>query len=162
MDWRDGFRAILAGLAVFVFTGVVAGVVFVKSGLLEALGPAVSGVLMAGAAIAACIAALALFNTKGTNPLGLKSAEEQLRELESAGQVVSTDYRDGRVLSLTGQYLYDSEPDPVEARARRFPCDEFTVRRHRDQGDVVDLVEDGEIITEAYDALKARLARAKR
>jgi len=209
MGWRDGLRAILAGLAVFAFTGIVVGVV-IGSGLADAVGPVVAGLLMGGAMVIACIGALVLFNMRRRDSRGLKSVDEQLRELEAGGLLVSADYRatrafeveeledeglhyfleldDGRVLSLTGQYLYDYEPDPEIPRPRRFPCDDFTVRRHRDHGYVVDLVcrgrvlepeltapafpfdvawskeplEDVELIADTYDAVKARATRRVR
>ncbi len=94
-----------------------------------------------------------------------------LREMEEKGLLVSTDYRavrafaveefedegphyfleldDSAVLYLNGQYLYDYEPiddDPEANQPRRFPCTEFTVRRHREGGYVVDLVCRGRVL----------------
>lgn len=204
-------RALAAG--VFVFGGLL-GVV----GLLGYLGVAdsapggVLALIMVPAFLLLIAAALWLFNPKGTNPLGLKSAEEHLRELEAAGLLTSADVLakrafaveeyedeglhyflelvDGRVLFLSGQYLYDFEPvsdDPAVNRPRRFPCSEFTVVRHRIEGYVVDITcrgsilepeivapsfgervwrdggipADGDVITDmSYDALKAALSES--
>ena len=91
--------------------------------------------------------------------------EELLRRLEAEGLLVSSDFQarrafgvreyndegphyflelaDGRVLHLGGQYLSDYEPisdDPDVNRPRRFPCTDFTVRRHRTEGYVVEVV----------------------
>ena len=111
-----------------------------------------------------------LFNPTGTDPLGSKRPEQQLRELEEGGLLASTSFRatrafgveeaedeglhyyleldDGRVLFLSGQYLYDYEPDddPEFARPRKFPCTEFTVRRHKDEGWVAEIVCSGAIL----------------
>lgn len=210
MGWRDGIRLILAGLAVFaaLLTTVVA---VGATGLDKRVPPFVIGLLCVVVGIGAIIGALALFNARGTNPLGMKSAEEQLRELEAAGLLVSTEFRarrafgveeledeslhyyveleDCRVLFLSGQYLYDYDPTGDPAESRRFPCSEFTVRRHRHDGWVVEIVcrgrvlepelmaapfpgedvwgdeipQDGELIPQdSYDALKARHASVRR
>lgn len=50
---------------------------------------------------------------------------------------------EGRVLFLSGQYLYDYEPisdDPELNQPRSFPCTEFTVRKHKTEGYVVDVL----------------------
>lgn len=140
-----------------------------------------------------------------------KTHEEYIRELEEQGLILDEHYRatrafaveefedegstyyvelaDGRVLFLQGQYLYDYEPiedDPEYNQPRTFPCTEFTLRRHREKGHIVDLLcagrvfepeitaphfgeeiyspdfpQDGDIIAgQTYDELKAdRLAR---
>lgn len=92
-----------------------------------------------------------------------------IRRLEDAGLLTSTVYRarrafsaaesedegphyfleldDGSVLCLTGQYLYDLEPAEQEPEpARRFPCTEFTVRRHRTNGYTVDILCRGDVL----------------
>ena len=106
--------------------------------------------------------ALLLFNRR--MPSATKSGEEHLRELEALGLLDGTDFRatrafgveesedeglhyylelsDGRVLFLSGQYLYNLEPtidDPDLNRPRRFPCSEFTIRRHAKEGYVADI-----------------------
>ena len=112
-----------------------------------------------------------LFNRRGASPFGGKTAEEHIRELEGAGQLESTPFRatrafgveesedeglhyflelvDGRVLFLSGQYLYDYEPisdDPGGNQPRSFPCTEFTVRRHRAERYVVDILRGGAVL----------------
>jgi hypothetical protein len=49
----------------------------------------------------------------------------------------------------TGQYLYDyeaTEGDPDFNQPRKFPCTRFTVRRHRDEGYVADILCEGEVL----------------
>jgi hypothetical protein len=80
------------------------------------------------------VVALWLFNPKWSDPFGRRTAEEHRRALEELGLLESTTFRatrafgveevedeglhffleltDGRVLFLSGQYLYDYEPNP--------------------------------------------------
>lgn len=137
--------------------GIAAMVALVGTlGLFEMLPPPVVGVGLTLVMLGLCALALRLFNAPGTNPLGLKSPEEQRQELESRGLVEVAEFRatrafgveefedegphyyieliDGRVLFLSGQYLYDFEPitdDPELNQPRRFPCSEFAVLRHK-------------------------------
>jgi hypothetical protein len=123
--------------------------------------PVVAGIGIAVLTILGCIAALALFNKKALQGVPF---EEQIRALESQGLLTSEDFvalrafeveemedegmhfyvelQDKRVLFLSGQYLYDYEPtaDSGTGRARRFPCSEFILRRHRVENYVADLV----------------------
>src|SRR5262245_8207917 len=117
------------------------------------------------------IVALVLFNPRWADPLGLKTPEQRLRELERRDLLVSSDFRatrafgvqeyddeglhyfvelvDGRVLFLSGQYLYDYEPisdDPELNRARSFPCSDFIVRRHKTEGFTVEVGCRGNVI----------------
>ena len=112
-----------------------------------------------------------LFNRRGAGAFGGKTAEEHIRELEEAGQIESTTFRarrafgveesedeglhyflelaDGRVLFLSGQYLYDYEPtsdDPDANQPRSFPCTEFTVRRHKAERYVLDILRGGAVL----------------
>jgi hypothetical protein len=147
--------------------------------------------------------ALWLFNAKVVNVLGHKTLEEQTRELEQQGLLESTTFMatrafgveesedeglsyflelsDGRVLFLTGQYLYKYEPSDRDNQTRAFPCSAFSIRRHKTERYVVDVQcrgrvlepeafakpfdvneweharvpEDGELITSrTYDAIK--------
>ena len=90
-----------------------------------------------------------------------KSFDQQVEELEDRGLLASTEYHatrafgveefedeglsyfleltDGRVLFLSGQYLYEYEPGAKEKRPRAFPCSDFSVRRHKTEKYVVDL-----------------------
>jgi|DewCreStandDraft_4_1066084.scaffolds.fasta_scaffold233273_1 hypothetical protein len=50
--------------------------------------------------------------------------------------------KNGAVMYLVGQYLYDYEPidaDPKISQPRKFPCTEFTIIRHKERGDNLDL-----------------------
>ena len=193
------------GAALFFLIGMVATAALLERLVKEPhsrLGSITVGGVTVVAFIVLIVIASLLFNKKGTNLLGGKSIEQQAKELEEQGLLESTDYlatrafgvdefedeglsyfvelTDGRVLFLSGQYLYDYEPDPKENRARVFPCSDFSIRRHRSEGYVVDLQcrgnviepdvaapfsdsdwtnaripQDGEIIaTATYDALK--------
>lgn len=111
-----------------------------------------------------------LFNTRGTLHRALHSAEEHERylvengllveehytatrafnveEFEDEGSIYFVELTDGRVLFLMGQYLYEYEPiddGPDNSQPRTFPCTEFTLRRHRDEGYVYDIQCGGEV-----------------
>lgn len=106
-----------------------------------------------------------------------------VEELEDEGMHYYLELADGSVLYLSGQYLYDHEPiedDPELNQPRSFPCTEFEMLRHKEEGFVLDILctgsvlepettmppytradwkrglpEDGQIITDrSYDALK--------
>jgi len=112
-----------------------------------------------------------LFNRRGSGPFERKTPEERIRELDALGQLESASFRatrafgveesedeglhyflelaDGRVLFLSGQYLYDYEPisdDPDANQSRSFPCTEFTVRRHKAEGYVLDILRGGAVL----------------
>jgi hypothetical protein len=149
------------GAGLFVFTGLFAVVRLLDVFHVSAMAPAL--LVAAGLAVVMVglmAAALVLFNPR--NPLaGVTPAGELARELEAQGLLTSRHFAvtrafeveefedegmhfylelsDGRVLFMSGQYLYDYEPDEDGGHARRFPCDEFLVRRHRDEGYVVDI-----------------------
>ena len=118
-----------------------------------------------------CFGAFVLFNRAGGRRGPPGDPEKYVRELERNGLVVTADFQakrafgveefedeglhdflelaDGSVLFLSGPYLYDYEPEARAtgpAAARRFPCSEFTVRRHRDDGFVVDLLCRGQVL----------------
>lgn len=72
-----------------------------------------------------------------------------MREFEDEGLHYFLELADGRVLFMSGQYLYDFEPisdDPEMNQPRSFPCSEFTVRRHTKEGYVVDMVCGGTVL----------------
>lgn len=73
----------------------------------------------------------------------------QIEELEDEGSHYFIELQDGGVLFLSGQYLYDYEPvtrRPRLTQPRRFPCTEFTVRRHSSEGYVVDIQCSGTVL----------------
>ncbi len=103
----------------------------------------------------------------------------QVEEYEDEGLHYFVELEDKSVLYLTGQYLYDyiaiEDENDEDCEPAIFPCTDFTVRRHRDGGFVVDLQcrgtllepvewveygqgkvpEDGDIITDtSFDELK--------
>jgi len=57
---------------------------------------------------------------------------------------------DGAVLHLSGAYLYEYEPSA--GAPRHFPCTHFTVRRHAETGQVVDLICGGIVIEPEIEA----------
>jgi len=161
-------RLLLAGL--FVFMGISLSALFLlpiedswHSSLLA--GPVI-GVLF----LLLCVVALIVFNPPGS-PWLVSDPEAYIRELEEKGLLAATDFRatrafevaeyedegshyfieleDGAVLYLNGQYLYDYEPvedDPELNQPRQFPCTDFTIRRHRKQGFVVDVICRGHVL----------------
>jgi hypothetical protein len=111
------------------------------------------------------------FSRREADEMDPDDREAMVRNLEARGLLVATDYRadrafrveefedegfhyfveleDGSVLYLNGRYLNAYEPvddDPMIAGGRRFPCTEFTVRRHKELGYVVDLQCRGEAL----------------
>ena len=163
-------RVIGAGL--FVFTSLLLLVGFLGSQKVFDRAPSWmvgSGMVLFMLTLVAL--SLWLFNPKGSDPFGRKTADEQIRELAQLGLLESTAFRatrafgveefedeglhyflelaDRRGLFLSGQYLYDYEPisdDPEVNQPRSFPCTEFTVRRHTKEGYVVDLLCDGTVL----------------
>jgi hypothetical protein len=57
---------------------------------------------------------------------------------------------DGGILHLSGAYLYEYEP--TAGAPRHFPCTHFTVRRHAETGEVVDLICGGIVIEPEIEA----------
>ena len=162
-------RVLLAGL--FVFGGMILAVAILSPLLPTRFPPLLLGLGMAMLMLLLCVLALVLFNRPGTHLLGIGGADAFIRDLEERGLLVSTDYRatrafqvdevedegphyfveleDGRILYLNGQYLFEYEEtdDDLElTQPRRFPCTEFTVRRHRDAGFVLDLLCGGRVL----------------
>lgn len=159
-------RLLFAGL--FVWMGILVAAGLAGLVLPNNTPPWLFGALVSVTSIPLCWAALWLFNKR---PSSGKSQNDYIRELEQNGLLVPTGYRakrafqveefedegsqyfieleDGDVLFLCGQYLYEYEPiddDPELNQQRRFPCSEFTVRRHRQKGFVVDILCGGAVI----------------
>jgi hypothetical protein len=155
-------RVVVAAL--FVVGGMLTAVALLSATGIIDRAPGVVGLGLGLLLLLLSIVALVLINPWWANPLGQISPEELLRRLEGEGLLVSSDFRarrafgvgeaeneglhyflelvDGRVLYLSGQYLYDYEPisdDPKVNQPRRFPCTDFTVRRHKTEGYVVEL-----------------------
>jgi hypothetical protein len=152
-----------------------------------------------------------LVNAPGTNFWSLSRAPEPDEQSEQEGSLVSTEYQatryfhveesgeegphyfieldDGSVLYMSGRYLAAFGPHKVLNvidRPRKFPCNEFVVRRDRYDGCVVDIQcrgialgpeivtppfqeldfqngmmpQDGDILTSrTYDEMKAAISR---
>jgi len=163
-------RLVGAGLFVFASVLLLVGVLGSQK-VFDRAPPWVVGCGLALFMLTLIVLALWLFSPKGTDPLGRKTAEEHRRELEQLGLLESTEFRatrafgveefedeglhyfleltSGGVLFLSGQYLYDYEPisdDPDANEARSFPCTEFTVRRHKREGYVVEILCGGTVL----------------
>lgn len=162
-------RVIFAAL--YVIGGILGAAVLLDSvGVAAGAPPIVVGLGLGLYMLLLCVVAVVLFNAKGTDPLGLKSPEEYLRHLDELGLLESSDFQarrafavaefedegshyflelvDGRVLYLSGQYLYNYEPcdDPEMNQPRSFPCSDFTVARHKTERFVVEFACRGEVI----------------
>ncbi|HEX4351085.1 MAG TPA: hypothetical protein VH251_11890 [Verrucomicrobiae bacterium] len=73
----------------------------------------------------------------------------QVEEVEDEGVQYFIELRNGTVLFLCGQYLYDYEPADGDARTkqpRKFPCTEFSVLRHKQHGWIVDIEPGGTVL----------------
>lgn len=163
-------RLIAAGIFVYASMLLLVGVLGTWNAF-DRAPPWLVGLGIAVFTIGMVVLSAWLFNRRGAGPLGGKTAEEHIRELEEAGQLESTSFRatrafgveeaedeglhyflelaDGRVLFLSGQYLYDYEPisdDPAVNQPRSFPCTEFTVRRHKTDRYVVDILRAGAVL----------------
>jgi hypothetical protein len=155
----------LIGAGLFVFAGLLASVAGIGAlDIFDRAPPWVGGTLTLTALVVFVIAAAWLFNMKSS----YQSLDQQLEELEDRGLLTSTEYHatrafgvdefedeglsyfleltDGRVLFLSGQYLYECEPDAEEKRARTFPCSDFSIRRHKSENYVVDVECRGRIL----------------
>lgn len=199
---RGLIRVLGAGLFVLVAVFAVVAVLAARRPEFP-FWPAIA--LISGAGAAAFAVAMWLFHPKGSDPFHRKSREQYLADLEALGLLDARSYRvtraftadphddegplyfmeveDGGILYLGGQYLWDYEPmadDELGEQPRRIPCTELTVRWHRRDESVVDLVcsgrvfepehvgsfdrasgfelpQDGDVITaESYDRLLAR------
>jgi hypothetical protein len=129
--------------------------------------------------------------------LGLLVSEEfvvrrafEVEEYEDEGLHFFLELEDGRVLFLCGQYLYDYQDisdDPELNQKASFPCQKFTVRRHKNEHWVHSILihgpylkpeaklphyskaykkefgfpSDGEIFTTPYDDILSRIAEKK-
>ena len=161
-------KALLAGL--FVFIGMMSGVVLLSSFAPHAPGW-LTGMIMSLLMLVLIALAFALFNTQGSRGLiakpGCNIVEKleksgllvtdvfqakrafQLEEFEDEGSHYFVELEDGAVLYLNGQYLYDYEPiddDAQNNQSRKFPCTDFSVRKHKSEGYVVDIVCRGSVI----------------
>ena len=195
-----------------MFTGMMLAIGLL-SDVMNQVSPGLFGCGMAILFIVLIATAPVLFNPSWQRRGYVKSEEEQIRELEQKGLLVPTDFdavrafqveefedeglhyfielEGGSVLYLTGQYLYDYEAIEDEEefhQPKSFPCTRFTVRRHRDEGFVVDILcrgdllepesvgpafqredyrrgrvsEDGDVITgESFDELKRRIGQTR-
>lgn len=71
----------------------------------------------------------------------------QVEEFEDEGCQYFIELKNGSVLFLCGQYLYDYEPmEGWKKQSRKFPCTEFTMLRDKRSGFVVDVVCGGAVI----------------
>jgi hypothetical protein len=71
-------------------------------------------------------------------------------EFEEEGPHYFLELEDGRILHLSGKYLYHYEP--IEGCPRHFPCTEFTLRSHAEADYVVDLICGGVVIEPEVEA----------
>lgn len=196
--------------ALFVYAGISLAIVLLSS--IISPGPLL-GLIIGFVAVLLCLLAMLLFNDPGIPWKPTMDHEQYIRELEGRGLLSDTDFRavrafaveewddegphyfleleDGSILYLNGQYLLDYEPIDDDAewnQERRFPCTDFTVRRHLHGSFVVEIVcrgtalepeltappfnreyyrrgsvpEDGQILSEeTYEELRERRVRTR-
>jgi hypothetical protein len=72
----------------------------------------------------------------------------EVGEFEDEGCQYFIELKNGSVLYLCGQYLYEYEPldRPERKQSRKFPCTEFTVLRDKRHGWIVDIVCGGTVM----------------
>ena len=154
----DRIRLILAGFFVVIGLALL-GVVL--SQIVPKGPPALLGLGIAVCFLLLCLIALVLFNrpleyspalapgklAEDLENKKLLSSEDfkairafQVEEVEDEGSTYYIELEDHSVLYLNGQYLYDYE------EPRQFPCTDFTIRRHRDEGFVVDILCRGRVL----------------
>ncbi len=157
--------------ALFVFVGLLAGVAIYSSLLPKNPPTWLVGMVMVPFYFALLFAAFYLFNRPEARHIRavdpnqfIKDLEERellveqsfnalrafaVKEYEDEGSHYFVELADGGVLFLSGQYLYDYEPiedDPDVKQPRQFPCTEFTVRRHKTEGYVVEIAHTGTVL----------------
>jgi hypothetical protein len=152
-------RLILAGL--FCSIGWFIAAVLVFDVLPKNTPPFLIAIVFAAVFLVTVVIALTVFN------LGRRKVPPgpSLEELEAQGLVVSNDFHatrafevdefedegrhlfielaDGSVLFLTGQYLYDfglSEAETEAGASGDFPTTNFTIKRHKVEGYVMDII----------------------
>jgi len=75
----------------------------------------------------------------------------RVAELNGEGPHYFLELENGGILHLSGSYLYNYEPG--SGAVRHFPCTHFTVRRHAQLGQAVDILCDGVVIEPEAEAL---------
>ena len=168
-------RVILAGLFVFggaLLAVCLLGPVFDHRP--PAVGGILIGLVMGTLFLVLIAIAQVLFNWPIVKGRDWGDPEQYIKDLEEKGLLVSADYQatrafqlaeyedegshyfvelaDGSVMYFVGQYLYeygpidDEDNDPETNHTRRFPCTEFSLRRHRDENYWIDIQCRGEVI----------------
>ena len=163
-------RTILAGL--FVFTSMLIVVGLIGGNYPDDSWPWWATPTIILTLLGSLLLSMFLFNKRGLRPnLLRKGLQEQSADLDHHGLLSRESFRairafaveefedegphyyieleDRRVLYLNGQYLYDFEPisdEPDLNQCRSFPCTEFQVLRHKQEGFVIDIECQGEVI----------------
>ena len=168
----------LAGAALFVVAGLSGLVVALDAiNVLASVPVWVVGGFLSLCLVGLVVTAVWLFAPSLPGAAAGIDAEEAIRELDARGLLDTREFRatrafgvdefedeglhyyveldDKRVLFLSGQYLYDYEPDPKSDRPRSFPCTEFAIRRHKREGYFVSIecrgrVLDPEVIAPSF------------
>jgi hypothetical protein len=165
----DVLRLVGAGLFIFISLGL--SVFFISRFFPDALPVWIVVPLLVVGFFVFVFLAMLLFRGKGPRRISAEAYAARIRKLEEDGLLVLQSFRalrafqveefedegshyyveleDGAVLFLTGQYLYDYEPRSgrlSETTLRTFPCREFTLRRHKENGFAVDILCQGNAI----------------
>lgn len=163
-------RALLAGL--FVFGSMLGTVALIGDLYPDGRWPWWPAPLIICVMFGSMLLSLFIFNRPGFRPgLAPMDLEDRIAELDGKGLLVRQSFQALRafsveetedegstyfieldnhnVLVLTGQYLYEFEPttdDPELDQARKFPCTEFEILRHKQAGYVLDIKCNGTVL----------------
>ncbi len=157
------FGTVIGGLVLFVGSTTVLGIVGKEPWMSIALIASfiVAGILTALVArqAASPVENLAIEELEQQGLLIHEKHEAlrafQVEEFEDEGCQYFLELKNGSVLFLCGQYLYDYEPADGKweaKRPRKFPCTEFTVLRDKRSGFILDVVCGGKVIEPEFEA----------
>src|SRR5215510_15826128 len=129
------FKALDAGIAVVCFVLLFVATIFVR----EPKSPD---------RVAAQLEAKGLLQVNSYRARRAFRVEQPDGRFEHFGPHYYIELQDGKVLHLNGDYLVFYEPETwlAQGRPRRFPCTEFTIRRHKWDESLIDIVCGGEVL----------------
>jgi len=161
----------LLGAGLFVFLSLGLSVFFISRFFPDALPAWIVVPLLIIGFFVFVFLAMVLFRGKGPRRISAEKWAARIRKLEEDGLLIHQTFRARRafqvdefedegssyfielvdlsVLFLSGQYLYNYEPLKSRSsttHSRSFPSTEFTIRRHKENGFVVDILCRGAVL----------------